>query len=271
VGDALIPVVDLAAILGLTQDTTLSERTDASVVLVDIGAEKLGLLVQSVLGRHEVVIKSLGPVLARTPCAAGATLIGDRVLLVVDLAEVALRAKGPLASKLRSEHPLKARERWRVLVAEDSDVIRESIRRELSAAGFEVTGAEDGLEALELAQRMPFDAICTDVMMPELNGYELTRRLRTLDRYKTVPIVMVTSKDTRIDTLRGYDAGADAYLTKPTDASQLIRTLDALLRQSTAQDASDTSSAARQTFGVEPETPERPEPPERSEPPERDV
>ena len=74
-----------------------------------------------------------------------------------------------------------------------------------------------------------FDAVSTDVMMPKLDGYELTRALRQDPRYENVPIVMVTSKDARIDTLRGMDAGADLYLTKPADATELVRALDSLL------------------------------------------
>jgi two-component system, chemotaxis family, sensor kinase CheA len=229
--DRLIPVVDLAAVLGLSLDSALAEAAAASVVIVELGADQLGLLVQQVLGRHEVVIKSLGPLLAQAPCTAGATLIGDRVLLVVDLAEVAARAKDP-HRELRPQAPkLRAgpRKRGRILIAEDSDMIREAIKRELTAAGFEVMAASDGEEALAMARQHAFDAVSTDVMMPRLDGYELTRALRADPRYQATPIVMVTSKDARIDTLRGYDAGADAYLTKPADAAELIRTLDALL------------------------------------------
>jgi DNA-binding response OmpR family regulator len=119
----------------------------------------------------------------------------------------------------------------KVLVAEDSDLVRESIRRELVASGFDVRVAEDGEEALSLARRESFDAVSTDVMMPKMDGYELTRALRREPRYREVPIVMVSSKDTRIDTLRGLDAGADAYLPKPSDASELVRTIDGLLRR----------------------------------------
>jgi DNA-binding response OmpR family regulator len=68
-------------------------------------------------------------------------------------------------------------------------------------------------------------------MMPNKDGYELVRALRADPNYRDVPIVMVTSKEARIDAVRGYDAGADAYLTKPADAEELVRTLSTLLRQ----------------------------------------
>ncbi|MBN2196191.1 MAG: response regulator [Polyangiaceae bacterium] len=229
-GDELVPVLDLAALLGLDRDADIGDLTDSSVVIVEVGTDRLGLLVRQVLGRHDVVIKSLGPLLSAAPCAAGATVIGDRVLLVVDLADIATRARQPAAAAgLAARARPKATARARVLIAEDSDVIRETIRRELTEAGFEVRATRDGTEALAIARRELFDAVSTDVMMPGMDGYDLTRALRTDPRYAHVPIVMVTSKDARIDALRGYDAGADAYLTKPSDAGVLIRTIDGLL------------------------------------------
>lgn len=230
VNDRLVPVVELADVLGLAKDASLADAGESAVVIVDVGSDRLGLSVQQLLGRHEVVIKSLGPLLAGAPCAAGATLIGDRVLLVVDLLEVARRAREPAGVRaVPRRAPVQAKARARILVAEDSDVIREAIRRELTRAGFEVAAAEDGAVALELARAEHFDAVSTDVMMPKMDGYELTRELRRDPRYEKVPIVMVTSKDARIDTLRGMDAGADLYLTKPADAGELVRALDSLL------------------------------------------
>jgi DNA-binding response OmpR family regulator len=82
-------------------------------------------------------------------------------------------------------------------------------------------------------------------MMPRLDGYELTRRLRQTPGYVEIPIVMVTSKEARLDALRGLDAGADAYLKKPVDADELIRTLLGLL-------ARRATAAARQAPGRPP-------------------
>ncbi|MEB2310371.1 MAG: response regulator [Sorangiineae bacterium] len=231
VGGRLVPIIDLAAVLGLEEAEELGDAHDASVVIVEVGSVELGLRAQQVLGRHEVVIKSLGPLLTGAPCAAGATLIGDRVLLVIDLVEVARRAREPGAAppRPRLRAAPSAPRRARILVAEDSELIREAIRRELEAAGFEVVAAEDGAAALEAARERLFDAVSTDVMMPRMDGYELTRALRADPRYRDVPIVMVTSKDARLDSMRGYDAGADEYLNKPASASELVRIIDSLL------------------------------------------
>ena len=233
VAEQLIPVFDLASVLGLSDSVALGEAETGSVVIVSVGSTELGFCVQQVLGRHEVVIKSLGAMLTHAPCAAGAAVVGERMVLVLDLADVAQRAQEPARPKVAPlPRPRVVRsDRARVLVAEDSDVIREAIRRELTHAGFDVTTACDGEEALRFAQAQRFDAVSSDVMMPNKDGYELVRALRADPNYRDVPIVMVTSKEARIDAVRGYDAGADAYLTKPADAEELVRTLSALLRQ----------------------------------------
>jgi CheY-like chemotaxis protein len=236
VGERLIPVFSLEEVLGLTGNVALGEVEEGSVVIVSVGSTELGLVVQQVLGRHEVVIKSLGSMLAAAPCAAGAAVVGERMVLVLDLSDVAQRAQEPTRPKVARPRAVRS-DRARVLVAEDSDVIREAIRRELSQAGFEVTTAADGEIALRISKEQHFDAVSSDVMMPNRDGYELVRALRNDPKYRDTPIVLVTSKDARIDAVRGYDAGADAYLTKPADADELIRTLDALLRQRRGQTA----------------------------------
>ncbi|MEO8903817.1 MAG: response regulator [Polyangiaceae bacterium] len=237
VGSKLIPVFSLAEVLGLTGNVALGEAGEGSVVIVSVGSSELGLIVQQVLGRHEVVIKSLGSMLAGAPCAAGAAVVGERMVLVLDLSDVAQRAQEPAQPQLSARPRAVRSDRARVLVAEDSDVIREAIRRELSQAGFDVTTAADGEIALSLAKEQHFDAVSSDVMMPNRDGYELVRALRSDPKYRDTPIVLVTSKDARIDAVRGYDAGADAYLTKPADADELIHTLNALLRQRRGQTA----------------------------------
>ncbi len=101
--------------------------------------------------------------------------------------------------------------------------MRESLRRLLDGAGYEVVEARDGAEGLKLANASEFDLISTDVMMPNLDGYELTRALRAGDKHKNTPIVMVTSRGEKIDRVRGFDAGVDEYITKPHDRQELLR------------------------------------------------
>jgi len=231
VAGRLVPVIDLADVLGLDRTTDLAGGSAAYVVVVDVGGDLFGLLVQQLLGRHEVVLKSLGALLSNAPFVAGGTLVDDRVLLLIDLVAVTAAASGARAHGFVAPRQAAARPSngKHVLVVEDSDMVREGIRRAFEARGFEVTTAADGAEALDLAKARVFDAVTTDIVMPRVDGYELARMLRADPRYARVPIVMLTSKDARIDELRGLDAGADAYLTKPVDAGDLVRQTEALL------------------------------------------
>jgi len=163
------------------------------------------------------------------PCAAGATLLGDRVALILDVPAIIRRALDrPLAARRRTSAAPRAASAH-ILLVEDSDIVRESLRRLLVDAGYIVTVAIDGEHGLELARSRRFDLISTDVVMPRLDGYELTRTLRAMPEYAGTPIVMVTSMGERIDRVRGFDAGVDEYITKPHDRALLLRVVRKLL------------------------------------------
>ena len=132
-----------------------------------------------------------------------------------------------------------------ILLVEDSDMVRESLRRLLVDAGYRVTVARDGAEGLELAQSQRFDLVSTDVMMPRMDGYELTRALRDTAEYRDVPIVMVTSRGERIDRVRGFDAGVDEYITKPHDRHLLLKAVARLLAEAHGVSPRDPGSRSR--------------------------
>jgi two-component system chemotaxis sensor kinase CheA len=221
-----VPLIRLDAVL------ELDGGGDGAIqlVLVDHAGQTYALACEHLLGKREIVIKSLGPLLARVPCAAGATLLGDRVALILDVPAIVRRAlERPTVRRraLRSH----ARTGAHVLLVEDSDTVRESLRRLLVDAGYLVTVAVDGQHGLELASTRRFDLVSTDIVMPRLDGYELTRALRAMPDYADTPIVMVTTMGERIDRVRGFDAGVDEYITKPHDRATLLRAVRKLLGQ----------------------------------------
>ncbi len=224
-GGEEIPLIRLAEVIG-AGGASGRMTEELPVVLVDIAGHRYGLACDGFIGRQEIVIKSLGSLLTRVPGAAGATLVGERCVLILDvptLVAMAIRGVGPsrgaqAAVTEREGAPA-------ILVVEDSDTVREALRRILTEAGYRVVVAHNGAEGLAAAAHERFDLVSTDVVMPTMDGYELTRRLRAMPAYRDVPIVMVTSKEDRIDRIRGFDAGVDAYLTKPADATEVLKAI----------------------------------------------
>jgi two-component system OmpR family response regulator len=116
-----------------------------------------------------------------------------------------------------------------LLVVEDSADMASVLRRALREEGYDVHVAETGLDAVAAVERSAYDAILLDVMLPDIDGFEVCRRIRTLGC--GAPTLMVTARDRLDDRVAGLDAGADDYLTKPFDLPELFARLRALLRR----------------------------------------
>lgn len=116
-----------------------------------------------------------------------------------------------------------------VLAVDDSASMREMVSFTLRSAGFDVTEAEDGVDALEKAQGGSFNLVLADVNMPRMDGIELIRSLRGLDSYKYTPILMLTTESTSDRKAAGKAAGATGWLVKPFDPDQLVNTIKRVL------------------------------------------
>jgi two-component system chemotaxis sensor kinase CheA len=222
-----IPIVRVLDVLELDAAEG-SNGVETHVVLVDVLGATYGLACDRLLGKQEIVIKSLGALLEDVPCAAGATLLGDRPAIILDVPAMVQRAttaarRARPAGAPPMPAPAAAPSRRRILLVEDSDTMRAAMQRALEGAGYEVVPARDGAEGLALATEQSFDLVSTDVMMPNLDGYELTRALRASPRHRDTPIIMVTGRGEKIDRVRGFDAGVDEYITKPHDRQDLLR------------------------------------------------
>lgn len=121
----------------------------------------------------------------------------------------------------------------KLLIVEDEERMAELLRKGMTEEGHTAVCAFDGLEALALAKQYDFDVIILDLMIPKLNGYEVTKRLRA-EKIQT-PVLMLTAKDTVPDIVRGLDLGADDYMTKPFSFDELIARLRAVKRRTMSE------------------------------------
>ena len=118
---------------------------------------------------------------------------------------------------------------FKILIAEDDRELRRLFERVLTKDGYSVTGVSNGLEALAALEESYFDVIISDIMMPEMDGHELVKRLRKMGC--TTPIMMITAKDAFDDMERGFRSGSDDYMVKPINIKELSLRVGALLRR----------------------------------------
>ena len=136
----------------------------------------------------------------------------------------------------------------RILMVEDDAVIREATQLTLERHGYDVTTAEDGLEAIESFEKLHPDAVMLDIMLPGLDGISVCRRIR---ESSTVPIVMVSARGDALDVVLGLEAGADDYVTKPFDTQVLVARLRAVMRRAVAdpERSAPATGASIESFG----------------------
>jgi two-component system chemotaxis sensor kinase CheA len=227
-----VPLAILADLLdGKPTRAPLDQHGPSIVALVGAGAQRVGLVINDVIGEQEVVVKPLGYPLLRVRYIAGATILGSgRVVPILNVADLTRSASrtGTVAALPRPANT--GQRRLRVLVADDSLTTRTLERFILEAAGYEVALAGNGVEARSLLDEREWDVLVSDVDMPELDGVALTAQLRQVPRFRELPIILVTSLASPEDRERGLQAGADAYMVKSSfDQDQLLRMIQELV------------------------------------------
>ena len=224
-----IALADLAELMGAP---AAPPAPRAPVVVLNASGKRIAAICDSLHGKEEVVVKSLGPLLGSLSTYLGAAILGDgRIALLVDPAALVRASAGPLGSGTPGVAPAAEPGPPKVLVVEDSLTIRELQRSILEAAGYLVQTACDGRDALTHIDRdEQIDLVVTDAEMPEMGGIELTRAIRAHATRSTLPVVIVTSLGEAGDQRRGIEAGADAYMVKNRfDQHDLLETVERLV------------------------------------------
>ena len=222
-----VPLSDLGLLLGATVED-LPEQPPA-VVIESLG-RRLALACDALLGEEEVVIKSLGALLAGVPGYLGAAILGDgRIALVLDPNHLLKAPREAMA--LNQAEETTARAAAQVLVVDDQFAARELQRSILETAGYRVQTARDGREALRRVGEIgDLDLVMTDVQMPEMDGFELLEAIRAEQAHSSLPVVIVTTLGDEVSRKRGAEAGADAYIVKEEfDQQGLLETIERLV------------------------------------------
>jgi two-component system, chemotaxis family, sensor kinase CheA len=228
--DQPIPIAwlsDLLEVSAQSADALSANNQALSCVILKVGKTYLGLIVDALMDQQTLVLKPQSKLLKRIRNVAGATLLGSGEICMVlnpqDLVKSALKGStsGAIVERLTE-----VRTKTRILLVEDSIPIRTQVKRILESAGYDVTAAVDGLDGFNKLRSGQFDAVVSDVEMPNLTGLELTARIRQYSEYDELPVILVTTLAKEEDKRRGADAGANAYLTKGDfDQSLLLNTL----------------------------------------------
>jgi len=216
----VLPLVNMADIFNI--EKILIPEKYLYVVILGLGATKVGLIVDRFIGQEEIVIKSLGEFLKGLPGIAGATIRGDgRVTLIVDVASLMKLAKETHNKKLVTDSIKEIKKKkekpsdYTVMIVDDSAMDRKIMRQALEELGVNIIEAKDGMEALNLLKQNDVDAMLIDIEMPRMDGYTLAQEIRKYNRYRKLPLIAVTSRSTKADRVRGVEVGMNEYITKP--------------------------------------------------------
>jgi two-component system chemotaxis sensor kinase CheA len=216
----VLPLVRLAPLFGK------QETQDAGhvVLVARVGAQAFGILVDAIIAEQDVLPKRLGPLLRRVRYISAAAQLGDGTLVpVVSLKDIATYG---LAGRPAAAAPEAAAAARRVLVVEDSVTSRLLLKHILEGAGCSVDTAVDGLDALSRLRGARYDAVVSDVEMPNMDGLALTASIRANPQTAELPVILVTSLQTAGQRAAGLRAGADAYFTKGAfDQDRLLATV----------------------------------------------
>ncbi len=226
--DEVLSLVRLSDIFKV--DAILESNSDVYVVIIGLADQKIGVIVDYLIGQEEVVIKSLGYYLKNTRGIAGATVRGDgKITLIVDVGammDMAKSIKVNITTLMNESENTKSKNSpsdYVVLAIDDSSTDRAIIRKCLKPLGITILEAANGLEGLEMLKngdKIP-DAILVDIEMPKMDGYTFASEVRKYNKFKNLPLIAVTSRVTKTDRMRGVESGMTEYITKPYSGEYL--------------------------------------------------
>jgi len=195
------------------------------VLYLKSGISVVAMHVDEIIGNQEIVVKNIGPQLARVQGIAGATVLGSgEIVLILNPVQLAVRGSTytPALKRAESEEVI-VDAAPTVMVVDDSLTVRKITGRLLAREGYQVVTAKDGVDALERLQGTRPDVMLVDIEMPRMDGFDLTRNVRGDARLKDIPIIMITSRTAEKHQNYAREIGVNVYLGKPFQEDELLR------------------------------------------------
>lgn len=218
------PLHCLQHLLGATGAAEIRDYN--SVLLLRSGIQRIALHVDELIGNQEIVIKNIGPQLARVPGIAGATVLGDgSIALIINPVVLAQRSRAAQTRPAVSEPVVSKAAAPVVLVVDDSLTVRKITGKLLEREGYQVLTAKDGVDALEQMKNSLPDILLVDIEMPRMDGYDLTRAVRGDPRTRGIPIIIITSRTAEKHRNQAAQLGVNAFLGKPYEEAELLEHL----------------------------------------------
>jgi chemosensory pili system protein ChpA (sensor histidine kinase/response regulator) len=216
------PFAHLPELLGEPAAPDHAERRYASVLLLRSGAESVALLVDEMIGNQEVVVKNLGPQLARVPGVSSITVLGTgETVLILNPVPLVKRPR-PAPARGGAQPPAAELARPKVMVVDDSLTVRKITGRLLEREGYQVVTAKDGVEALEKLSLSAPDVMLIDIEMPRMDGFDLTRNLRADPKLANIPVIMITSRTADKHRAYAQELGVNIFIGKPYQEDELL-------------------------------------------------
>jgi chemosensory pili system protein ChpA (sensor histidine kinase/response regulator) len=231
----LIRLFKLNDLLGVGKFPKKEETFRHPTLILGMAEKKIALMVEDIVGREEIVVKSLGDYLRGLKMFSGATISGEgNVRLIFNISslfgeEVTVATKATFTAVREAATPEEVRRRPKVLVVDDSISIRKYVQRFLDRMGYEVEVAPDGMEALNIMSRIKFDAVITDLEMPVMHGYDLIAEMKRNPALMNIPVIVLTSRAGEKHRQKAIEMGAQDYLVKPFEEQEMLGALKNLL------------------------------------------
>jgi two-component system chemotaxis sensor kinase CheA len=226
-----IPLLRMADLMNIESEPPFLDNKREPAVLIGSAQRLLSLLVDQLLDEREAVVKPLGPIFENQRRYNGAVQLGDgQLVLLLNPVSLVQSARGIAQTTRSTGGTTSTQQRPHLLVVEDSFTTRELIRSILQSAGYDVSAAIDGLDALDKLRVQSYDLVVTDVEMPRVDGFELTTRIRQELEELDMPVVIITSLASDEYRRRGLEAGAQAYIVKSQfNQDNLLNVINQLL------------------------------------------